>query len=197
MDRFKPDYELILKLVQPKSKVLDLGCGSGNLLENLIKDRQVQGLGVDKSGEQLNEALAKGLSVIQMDLDKGLETFSTHSFDYAILNMTLQAVYHPQLVLNEMVRIGKYAIVGFPNFGNWRLRWALAIAGRMPKSKTLPFEWYNTPNIRLMSVKDFREFCKKNKIKILKEYFLGESGLFIPAPLANLCAAEGVFLLQK
>ena len=197
MDRSKPDYSLILKLVQPNSRVLDLGCGTGVLLEKLIKERNCHGLGADKSGELLNESLAKGLSVIQMDLDKGLENFSTASFDYVILNMTLQAVYNTQLVLNEMVRVGKYAVVGFPNFGNWRLRWSLAISGRMPKSKTLPYEWFNTPNIRLMSVKDFREFCQKNKIKILKEYFLGESGIFVPAPLANLWATEGVFLLQK
>ena len=197
MDRMKPDYDLILKLIKPKTKVLDLGCGTGTLLEKLIKERQVRGLGVDKSGELLNESLAKGLSVIQMDLDKGLENFSTGSFDYVVLNMTLQAVYYPQLVLSEMVRVGKSAIVGFPNFGSYKLRWSLAFSGRMPKSKTLPFEWYNTPNIRLMTVKDFREFCKANQIKILKEYFLTDWGWRVPAALANLFAAEGVFLLQK
>jgi methionine biosynthesis protein MetW len=195
-ERIKPDYEIIHELVANGAKVLDLGCGDGTLLEGLIKEKQARGLGIEISGDGANRCLAKGLAVLQVDLDKGLADFADQSFNYVILNMTLQVVRNPLLVVREMVRVGKYAIVGFPNFGHYKLRLGFALSGRMPKSKTLPFEWYNTPNIRLMTVKDFREMCKNNNVKILREIYLSEGGHRVASPFANLFAAEGVFLLE-
>jgi methionine biosynthesis protein MetW len=193
----RPDYGVIENLVAPGSRILDLGCGDGTLLETLICDKAAKGIGVDFYADGLNAALKKGLSVIQLDLNKDLKTFDSGSYDYAILNMTLQSVYRPDKLIQEMVRIGKFAIVGFPNFGNWKIRFSFFLGGRMPKSKTLPYEWYNTPNIRLMTVKDFRIFCRENGLKILEEHFLDDDGELIKPWLANLRAAEGVFLLQK
>jgi len=195
-DRVKPDYEIIESLVDKGSRVLDLGCGDGSLLQALITNRQVTGMGVDNFPEGLNQCLKKGLSVLQLDLNQGLSTFRDKSFDYVILNMTLQAMVNPLLLIKEMVRVGKKAIVGFPNFGHWKLVSRLLLKQRMPKTKTLPYEWYNTPNIRLMTVKDFRVLCAENQIRRLKETFLGENGQEISGPLLNYRAIEGVFLLQ-
>lgn len=196
-DRLKPDYEIIESLVDKGSRVLDLGCGDGSLLQSLIVNRQVTGMGVDNFSEGLNQCLKKGLSVLQLDLNKGLASFTDGSFDYVILNMTLQAMVNPLLLVKEMVRVGKKAIVGFPNFGHWKLVSRLLLRQRMPKTKTLPYEWYNTPNIRLMTIKDFRVLCDENDIKRLNETFLGENGQQISGPLLNYRAVEGVFLLQS
>ncbi|MBU0687538.1 MAG: methionine biosynthesis protein MetW [Candidatus Margulisbacteria bacterium] len=195
--RIKPDYNIIHEFVKPNSSVLDMGCGDGSLLESLIKEKNAKGLGLELSSEGINQCLKKGLPVLQVNIDKGLADFTDKSFDYVILNMTLQVVYNPLFVIREMIRVGKKAIVGFPNFGHYRLRLGLALTGRMPKSKTLPYEWYDTPNIRLMTVKDFKTMCKKNNINILKEIYLSDSGKNIPANLANLFASEGVFLLEE
>ncbi|MFA4859042.1 MAG: methionine biosynthesis protein MetW [Candidatus Margulisiibacteriota bacterium] len=195
-ERVKPDYDIIHKLVAPNARILDLGCGDGTLLEGLIKEKNARGLGIEISSDGVNRCLAKGLAVLQVDLDKGLADFADKSFDYVILNMTLQVVRNPLLVVREMVRVGKYAIVGFPNFGHYKLRLSFALGGRMPKSKTLPYEWYDTPNIRLMTVKNFREMCGKNNIRILREVYLSEAGRNVPPQLANLLAAEAVFLLE-
>lgn len=193
----KPAHDIIHELVKPGSKVLDLGCGDGALLESLINEKKAQGLGLEINSEGINQCLQKGLPILQVDLDKGLADFANKSFDYVILNMTLQVVRHPLLVIQEMVRVGKKAIVGFPNFGHYRLRFGFSLTGRMPKSKTLPYEWYNTPNIRLMTVKDFKDMCKNNNIRILKEVYLSDSGISVPPLLANLFASEGVFLLEE
>ena len=195
--RVKPDYDIIHEFVKPNSKVLDLGCGDGSLLESLISEKKSQGLGLEISSQGIDQCLQKGLPVLQVDLDKGLADFANKSFDCVILNMTLQVVRHPLLVIQEMVRVGKKAIVGFPNFGHYKLRLGLALGGRAPKTKTLPYEWYNTPNIRLMTVKDFKDMCKNNNIRIKKEIYLSSTGNKIPALFANLLASEGVFLLEE
>jgi methionine biosynthesis protein MetW len=195
--RIKPDYRIIESFIPEGATVLDLGCGDGTLLQSLIEDKKIKGMGIDIYAEGLNEALKKGLAVLELDLNKGLASFGDHSFDFVILNMTLQAIYYPHLLIKEMVRVGKKAVVGFPNFGYWRLVFQMVTNQRMPKTKTLPYEWYDTPNIRLMTVKDFRVLCQENNIRILEERFLNDSGRTISGPLINFRAAEGVFLLEK
>jgi len=194
--RIKPDHKIIENLIPKGARVLDLGCGDGSLLASLIKDKQVSGVGIDNFPEGINACLEKGLSVFQLDLNKGLSSLKDQSFDYVVLNMTLQSIYDPLLLLKEMVRVGKKAIVGFPNFGHWKLVLQMLVTRRMPKNKTLPYEWYNTPNIRLVTIKDFRMLCVEQGFKRLKEIFLDESGHRISGPLMSWRAAEGVFLIE-
>ncbi|MBU0629942.1 MAG: methionine biosynthesis protein MetW [Candidatus Margulisbacteria bacterium] len=191
--KIKPDYNLIESLIPAGARVLDLGCGDGTLLSLLQERKKVKGIGIDIYSEGLNECLKKGLSVLQLDLNNGLASFKSGSFDYVILNMTLQATYNPLLLIKEMVRVGHRAIVGFPNFGHWKLVLSLLLKERMPKNKTLPYEWYNTPNIRLMTIKDFRILCRENGIRIIGETFLGEDGEKTGGRLISWRAAEGVF----
>lgn len=196
MQNIKPDHKIIESLIKDGSTVLDLGCGDGSLLSALVNDKGVKGMGIDNHEAGLNECLKKGLSVLQLDLNKGLSSFADKSFDYVVLNMTLQAMYDTLLVVKEMVRVGKKAIVGFPNFGHWKLVLNLLLRERMPKTKTLPYEWYNTPNIRLMTIKDFKILCRENDINILKQIFLGENGRMLFGRLTSWRATEGVFLLE-
>lgn len=196
IENIKPDHKIIESLIKDGSTVLDLGCGDGSLLSALVNDKGVRGMGIDNHEKGLNECLKKGLSVMQLDLNKGLASFADKSFDYVVLNMTLQAMYDTLLVVKEMVRVGKKAIVGFPNFGHWKLVLSLLFKERMPKTKTLPYEWYNTPNIRLMTIKDFKILCRENNINILKQIFLGENGKMLFGRLSSWRAAEGVFLLE-
>ena len=160
------NYKQITKLVEPNSRILDLGSGDGYLFKKLVDEKQVKGVGVEINQEEVIKAMEKGLPIIQGDIDEGLKQFPDKSFDYAILNQTLQSTDKPDYVLEEMLRVSKKAIVSFPNFGYWRVRCYLFFKGKMPKSKALPYEWYNTPNIHLNTIKDFFEFCKKRNIKI-------------------------------
>jgi homoserine O-acetyltransferase/O-succinyltransferase len=196
MKNLKPDHKIIESFIKEGSSVLDLGCGDGSLLYSLIDNKNVNGIGIDKYQKGLNEAMEKGLSVLQLDLNKGLESFKDRSYDYVVLNMTLQAMYDTLLVTKEMVRVGKKAIVGFPNFGHWKLVSTLLIKQQMPKTKTLPYEWYNTPNIRLMTIKDFRVLCRENGIEILKEIYLNEQGKKISGLLVDWRAVEGIFVIK-
>jgi len=195
--KVKPDYNIIDSFISNNSAVLDLGCGDGVLLSQLIEKKNVKGIGIDIFPEGLNECLKKGLPVLQLDLNKGLERFKDNTFDFVVLNMTLQAMYNPLLIIKEMVRVGKKAIVGFPNFGHWKLLFNLLVSQRMPKTETLPYEWYDTPNIRLMTIKDFRILCSDNGIRIIEERFLGASGKRISGRLISWRATEGIFLLER
>ncbi len=161
------EYRLIEKCIRPGSRVLDLGCGDGGLLQMLAARRQVLGLGMEIELENLLAALRKGLDVFQCDLDDGLHMIPDYTYDYAILSQTLQVVRKPQLVLSEMLRVARVGIVSFPNFGNWRTRLRLLASGRMPVSRTLPFAWYNTPNIHLFTWRDFAQLCAQDRIRIL------------------------------
>jgi methionine biosynthesis protein MetW len=194
------DRDVILTLVPEKVRVLDLGCGDCSLLNELVAKKKIQGTGVDIDGMQLVNGLALGLNVYQGDLDEGLADFPDRSYDYVILNQTLQVVKNPLLVLNEMLRIGRYGIVGFPNFAQWRLRCGLFLGGRAPKSPALPFEWYDTPNIRVLSIKDFFDYCRGQKITIVQErYLIGGRWIrkaFFPS-LANLLTHIGLFVITR
>ena len=164
-ETIKPDHKIIADFISDNSKVLDLGCNDGALLDSLIKNKNVKGFGVDNSPENINICLKKGLSVLQLDLNKGLASFDDDFFDFVVLNMTLQAVYNPAPLISDMIRVGKKAVVGFPNFGHWKLLLDLLFTQRMPKTKTLPYEWYDTPNIRLMTIEILRFFVRIRRLK--------------------------------
>lgn len=196
----RTDREMILTLVPEHARVLDLGCGDCSLLIELVERKQIQGTGLDIDGAQLVNGLASGLNVFQADLDEGLSDFPDQSYDYVILNQTLQVVKYPLLVLNEMLRIGRYGIVGFPNFAQWRLRRGLFFGGRAPKSPDLPFEWYDTPNIRVLSIKDFYDYCRKERIRIVQEQCQMGSHWFrsrLWKPATNLLARVGLYVITR
>jgi len=165
----RADFKEIIRIVEPGSRVLDLGCGPGDLLEALVRFKKVDARGVEIAQENVMACIAKGLTVFQGDIDEGLNDYSDYSFDYVILNLTLQAVHKPLFVLDEMLRVGKRALVGIPNFGHWQLRAELLFTGKMPKTKALPYEWHDTPNIHLLTIKDFREACRLKSYRILRE----------------------------
>ncbi len=162
------NYSIILNIIENNARVLDLGCGNGYLLKLLKDKKHINGNGIEISQEEVIQCLEKGLSVIQGDIDEGLKQFADKSYDYVILNQTLQSTHNPDYVLEEMLRVGKKCIVSFPNFAYWRIRFKFFLTGNMPKSRVLPFEWFNTPNIHLLTVKDFFEFAKQHNIDILE-----------------------------
>jgi len=188
-------FQEIAQLVPIGSRVLDLGCADGDLLDYLSRTKQVKGMGVDIDEKMVLQCVARGISVFQGNLDEGLRDYQTASYDYVILSRTLQVVHKPVLILKEMVRVGKHAIVNFPNFGYLPIRLQLLLKGQMPVTSSLPFQWYDTPNIHLCTKKDFRNLCKELGIPILKEIDLWNSKR-IPPFLGNLFATEVCFLLQ-
>ena len=164
---FNNDYRLIEDVIHAGSRVLDLGCGDGELLCRLMAARGIVGLGIDIDLDNVIKVIRKGLDVFQCDLDAGLSSIPDHSYDYAILSQTLQVVRKPRFVLSEMLRVAREGVISFPNFGHWRHRLRLSFFGRMPVSASLPFEWYDTPNIHLSTLKDFRALCRKDNIRIV------------------------------
>ncbi len=193
------NYSLISDMIEKGSKVLDLGCGDGYLLQLLKKNNNIIGNGIEISQEHVISCLEKGLSVIQGDIDDGLKQFSDKSYDYVVLNQTLQSVSEPEFVLEEMLRVGKKCIVSFPNFAYWRIRLKFFFTGNMPKSKVLPFEWYNTPNIHLLSIKDFFEFAKNHNIKILQGIYTTRASIRRGIQyniFSNLLAEEAIFIIS-
>jgi methionine biosynthesis protein MetW len=167
------DFALIAKWIQPSAKVLDLGCGDGALLGYLRDTLEVRGYGVEKDDSNWLASMKNGVDVIQMDLEAGLSGFDDQSFDVVILSQTLQAVQNTEHIVQEMLRVGREAIVTFPNFGYWKLR-AQLTAGQMPVSDVLPYQWYDTPNVHLCTIKDFDEFCEKHNIHVKERFVLTE-----------------------
>ena len=192
--------DIIISEIPANSRVLDLGCGDGDLLHHAIQNKQITGYGIDNSFSNIQACIRKGLSVYQGNLNEGLSEFRTQSFDIVILSLTLQEVMDPLYLLNEMLRVGKRCIVTFPNFGYWQIRLQFLLSGNTPKSKTLPYEWYNTPNIRVLTIKDFRSLCEKETIRITAEESIYTHSwmrnLFSNA-WSNLLAQQGLFILEK
>ncbi|MBQ7450537.1 methionine biosynthesis protein MetW [bacterium] len=195
----KPNYDIVSKMVKENSSVLDLGCGEGELLKELVDNKNVKGLGIEINQDYVVKALEKGLQIIQDNIDEGLKDFENGQWDYVILNQTLQSTVKPDFVVEEMLRIGKKVILSFPNFAYWKVRFDLFFNGKMPKSDFLPFEWYNTPNIHLLTINDFFEFCKKRQIKIEKAIYCtrGKIKNSIFKATANLLSEEAIFLITR
>ena len=153
------DLQMIADWIEPNSRVMDLGCGNGNLLRHLQESKNVTGYGIELNPEMIARSIENGINVIQTNLDRGLGHFDSDSFDYVILSLTLQAMREPKVLLEEMLRVGKQGIVTFPNFAHWRNRWQMVAKGSMPVSDELPYKWYDTPNIHLCTIKDFHALC--------------------------------------
>jgi len=169
------DLSHIQRWIAPGSRVLDLGCGDGVFLQFLRDQRQVRGTGLEIDQDYITAAIARGLNVVEQDMDQGLANFPDQSFDTVVLALALQAVTYPDRVLEEMLRIGREGIVTFPNFGHWRCRLMLGIRGRMPVSSFMPYTWYDTPNIHFCTVRDFEELCREKGIRILARDVVGKT----------------------
>lgn len=199
--RLAPEHRVILDLVTPGSRLLDLGCGEGDLLKALKVERSARAEGIDLSDACIQACVAKGLfNVHQGDLDEGLADYADQAMDYVILTNTIQVLHRPLFLIQEMARVGRQCIIGFPNFGHWAVRSQLFFRGRMPKTPRLPYEWYDTPNIRLLTIRDFRHFCRIADLTIRREIALrtGADGQTAPAKLLpNLLADTAIFLVQR
>lgn len=195
------DLDVIADLIEAGSRVLDVGCAEGDLLERLTQEKQVDGRGVELSQRRVNRCVARGLSVIQGDADTDLIYYPDHGFDYVILSQTLQATRDPKAVLNELLRIGERAVVSFPNFGHWRMRLQLLFKGRMPVTRHLPYSWYDTPNIHFCTIRDFVALCDEVGAKVERATALNSYGQKIrfsmPWWFWNLFGQQAVFLLRK
>ncbi len=197
----RSDLLLIANMVAPGSRVLDVGCGNGDLLEMLSQERQVDGRGMEISQSGVNACVARGLSVIQGDADIDLKTYPDAGFDYVILSQTIQATRNPKHVLQELLRVGRRVIVSFPNFGYWRVRLSLGIGGHMPMTSALNLPWYVTPNIHFCTVSDFLNLCDVINVRIEKAYAQSRKGRIYsfgrPVLFANLLAEEAILLLSR
>ena len=190
MTAYRYDYEVITQWIEPGEKVLDLGCGDGDLLSHLIKERQVQGYGVENDPIKLQASVRNGINVIQMDLEKGLIGSEDGFFDHVIMSLSLQAIHNTQGILHEMLRVANEAVVSFPNFGYWRHRQSI-LNGRMPVSDSLPHQWYNTPNVRFFTIADFDALCEMNGIAVRERLAFDEGKLMLDEP--NFLASVAVY----
>ncbi|WP_150276738.1 methionine biosynthesis protein MetW [Halopseudomonas salina] len=171
----RADLEIIQEWIKPGSRLLDLGCGDGELLRYLSDHRKVTGYGLEIDPEKINACIERGVNVIEQNLDAGLSNFGDNTFDSVLMTQALQAVHYPDQVLEEMLRIGREAILTFPNFAHWRCRLYLGTKGRMPVSEFMPYTWYNTPNIHFCTFKDFEELCRERSIRILDRLVVDQS----------------------
>lgn len=189
------DYRIIYEIVEPGARVLDLGCGSGDLLYYLARDKNAKVQGIEVNDEAVYRCVKKGLSVFNSDIESGLVEYPDQSFDYVILNQSMQEVTQVDFIIHEALRVGRKVIVGFPNFAYITARLRLFFLGKAPITKALPHHWYDTPNVRSLSLSDFQEFCKEKQVRVLKAYYLGEHALVRFWP--NLFALNALFVLTK
>jgi len=191
----KSDHKAVLDMVESNSSVLDLGCGDGDLLELLIMKKNVRGQGIEIDEQAIYRCVAKGLSVLHGDIDTGLSEYKDKAFDYVILNQSLQQLKHVETVLFDALRVGKKVIVGFPNFAYCRARLRLFFRGRVPITASLPYTWYETPNLHFLSTLDFLDYCKEKKIKVERKVYLAADKRIQILP--NFFANIGIFLISK
>ena len=200
-DAIRVDLQLIASMIDSGARLLDVGCGDGALLRYLVTEKGVDGRGMEISQAGVNACVRQGLSVIQGDADTDLADYPDDAFDYVVLGQTLQATHNPRQVLLELLRIGRRAIVSFPNFGYWRCRLQLSLRGRMPVTETLDNPWYSTPNIHFCTISDFLDLCRAENIRVEQRYALGHdglsAGLWSSRWLANFLGAQGVFMLSR
>ncbi|MHB8155131.1 MAG: methionine biosynthesis protein MetW [Candidatus Omnitrophota bacterium] len=189
------DHAVILDLIIPQSSVLDLGCGNGDLLYLLIKAKKARVQGIEIDDQAIYKCVAKGLNVFHGDVDSGLLEFNDKSFDYVVLNQSLQQILHMDKVLTDALRVGKKVIVGIPNFAHYKSRLQMFFQGKAPVTEALPYQWYETPNLHFLSILDFKKYCRAKKINIQRSVCIGENHkiLFLP----NLFAQVGIFLISK
>ena len=197
----KQEFKIIANLVEKNTRVLDVGCGDGTLMEFLKNNKKIDIRGIEISKDNIQKCVERGLTVIEGDAEKDLIQFPNKSFDFVILSQTLQAFLNPETVINELLRVGKKAIVTVPNFGFWKVRLQLLIKGTMPITKNLPDEWHNTPNIHMCTIKDFFNFCNNRKIRLDKSLALHNEKTSLIGinnlNIKNLSAELGIFLIEK
>ena len=197
----KNEFKVIADLIEKDTRVLDVGCADGTLMKFLKDNKNIDIRGLELSKDKVHECIAKGLTVIEGNAEKDLKQFPDKSFDYVVLSQTLQAFLDPELVISELLRVGKKAIVTIPNFGYWKVRLHLLIKGTMPITKALPDEWYNTPNLHMCTIKDFVHFVKSKNFKIFKSLALNDQNVSLinntNLGIKNLFADLGIFLIEK
>jgi len=189
------DHGVILDLIKPQSSVLDLGCGNGDLLYLLIKEKNTRVQGIEIDEQAIYKCVAKGLNVFHGDIDTGLAEFSDKSFDYVVLNQSMQQIIHVDKVLDDALRVGKKVIVGFPNFAYYKSRLQMFFQGKSPVTEALPYQWYETPNLHFFSISDFKDYCRRKLINIERSVCIGERKKTPLLP--NLFAQTGIFLVSK
>jgi len=193
------DLDTLTAWIKPQARVLDLGCGDGNLLSQLKKSRDIQSYGLEINEEQIVECIKNGINVIEQNMDTGLKNFKTQSFDVVLMTQALQAVHYPDKIIDEMLRIGKECIITFPNFAHWRCRFYLLTKGRMPVSKNLPYTWYNTPNIHLCTFKDFEALCNRKSLTILNRTVvdMNDRNSFASKAMPNLFGETAIYHITR
>jgi methionine biosynthesis protein MetW len=195
------DLQIIAAWIEPGSRVLDLGCGEGDLLQHLITQKRVAGTGIEHNEEKVARCIEKGLSVLQGDINQEILDYPPNAFDYVILSQTLQQVYEPAALIHSMLHVGRRGIVSFPNFSHWRLRLQLLLTGLAPVSRQLPYQWHDTPNIRVITLKDFRKFADAVDLRVLKEAAINTNSQDrqgrITRVLPNLRATYGIYMVSK
>ena len=195
------DLQIIASWIEPGSRILDLGCGEGELLSFLKREKRVMGTGIESSEAKVTKCIEKGVQVLQGDITEEVQDYPDNSFDYVILSQTLQQVLEPDLLIKELLRVGKKIIVSFPNFSYWSIRLQILFFGYAPKNRQLPYEWYNTPNIRIITIKDFRRFVRETGCQVIEEVDInthsddlqGNIINFLP----NVRATYGIFLVSR
>ena len=197
INQLRPDLQAISEMIPSKTKILDLGCGDGALLEHLVHSKQVKGRGIELSEENLVVCVRRGLSVRQGNLEEGLADYPDHSFDYVILAQTLPFLDDPEMILKEMLRVGEQVVVSFSNWGYWRSRLSFAITGRIPEAVDLPQAWHSAPRWQAFTITDFANFCQKQGVQINEQVYLSKSRRLGKTRYKNLLATTAVFVLGR